>query len=71
MDYAMTQNNIGNAYSTLAEAEEKAQNCKKATEAYQNALKIFTEESYPLYSETISNNIDILTDFCKMNEMEL
>lgn len=60
-----------NKYKTLAEVEEKAQNCKKAIEAYQNDLKIFTEESYPLYNETISNNIDILTDFCKMNEIKL
>ena len=29
MDYAMTQNNIGNAYRTLAEVEEKAINCRK------------------------------------------
>ncbi|NIN68353.1 MAG: hypothetical protein GTO63_27330, partial [Anaerolineae bacterium] len=30
MDYGMTQNNLGNAYRTLAEVEEKAENCSKA-----------------------------------------
>ena len=48
MDYAMTQNNIGNAYRTLAEVEDKAKNCKKAIEAFQNALKIRTVEQFPM-----------------------
>ncbi len=46
--YAMTQNNIGNAYRTLAEVEDKALNCKKAIEACQNALKIITVEQFPM-----------------------
>ncbi len=71
MDYAMTQNNIGNAYSTLAEVEEKARNCKKAIEAYQNALKIFTEELDPVYNKIIANNLENLINFCKMNNIKL
>lgn len=71
MDYAMTQNNIGNAYRTLAEVEEKALNCKKAIEAYQEALKIFTENSYPEYNKIVAGNIEKLTNFCKMNEIKL
>jgi tetratricopeptide (TPR) repeat protein len=42
MQYATTQNNLGNAYSTLAEVEAKAENCKKAIEAYEEALKVTT-----------------------------
>ena len=30
MEYATTQNNLGNAYTTLAEVEEKSSNYKKA-----------------------------------------
>lgn len=71
IQYAMTQNNIGTAYSTLAEVEEKAQNCKKAIEAYQNALKILTEELYPAYNEIIVDNIENLIKFCKINEIDL
>jgi len=71
MDYAMTQNNIGTAYSKLAEVEEKALNCKKAIEAYKNALKIFTENSYPEYNKTVAGNIEKLTNFCKMNKIKL
>lgn len=71
MDYAMTQNNIGNAYSKLAEIEEKALNCKKAIEAYREALKIFTENSYPEYNKIVAGNIKELTNFCKMNEIKL
>jgi tetratricopeptide (TPR) repeat protein len=65
MDYAMTQNNIGTAYRTLAEVEEKALNCKKAIEAYRKSLKIFTEYSYPEYNKIIAGNIEELTNFAK------
>ena len=67
----MTQNNIGNAYRTLAEVEDKAKNCKKAIEAYQNALKIFTEESYPMYNKGIADNLGNLINFCKINDVKL
>ncbi|MGC1120269.1 MAG: tetratricopeptide repeat protein [Candidatus Methanofastidiosia archaeon] len=45
MDYATTQNNLGNAYETLGEVEDKSQNCKKAIAAYKEALRIFTEKN--------------------------
>jgi hypothetical protein len=35
MDYATTQNNLGNVYKILAEVEGKAENCKKAIEAFE------------------------------------
>ena len=41
MDYAMTQNNLGNAYTTLAEMEDKGVTCKLAIEAFWKALNIF------------------------------
>ena len=44
MQYGMTQNNLGDAYSTLAEVEEKGENCRRAIEAYRQALGVYTEE---------------------------
>ncbi|GIU71910.1 MAG: hypothetical protein KatS3mg003_1389 [Candidatus Nitrosocaldaceae archaeon] len=56
LDYAMTLNNLGNAYRTLAEVEDKAENCKKAIKAYEEALTIRTKDKYPLdYAMTLNN----------------
>ena len=71
MNYAMIQNNIGTAYSTLAEVEDKAQNCKKAIEAYQNALKIRTVEQFPMDYAMTQNNLDRIINFCKINDIEI
>ncbi len=57
VDYAMIQNNIGNAYVTMAEVEDTAQNCKKSIKAYQNALKIYTEKQFPIQYVMTQNNI--------------
>jgi tetratricopeptide (TPR) repeat protein len=57
MDYAMTQNNLGNAYSTLAEVEDKASNCSKAIAAYREALKVYTLEDFPMDYATTQNNL--------------
>ena len=67
----MTQNNIGTAYSTLAEVEYKAQNCKKAIEAYQNALKITIVEQFPMDYAMTQNNLDRIINFCKINDIEI
>jgi len=50
----MTQNNIGVVYRTPTEVEEKVLNCKKIIEAYREALKIFTEDSYPEYNRIVA-----------------
>ncbi|MEM2930854.1 MAG: tetratricopeptide repeat protein, partial [Thermoproteota archaeon] len=65
MDYAMTQNNLGNAYRTLAEVEDKAENCKKAIKAYEEALKIFTEKEFPETHHLVKLNLEKLLSFCK------
>jgi hypothetical protein len=44
---------------------------KIAIKAYQNALKIFAGELYPVYNEIIVDNIENLIKFCKINEIEL
>jgi tetratricopeptide (TPR) repeat protein len=56
-DYAMTQNNLLNAYVTLAEVEAKAENCKKAITASEEALKAYTLERSPMNYAMTQNNL--------------
>jgi len=56
-DYAMTQNNLGNAYCTLAMVEEKGDNCRRAIGAYQEALKVYTLERFPMDYAITQNNL--------------
>ena len=53
----MTQNNLGNAYGTLAEVETKAENCKKAIEAFEKALKVYALEKFPMQYAGAQNNL--------------
>jgi t-SNARE complex subunit (syntaxin) len=55
--YAMTQNNLGNAYGTLAEVEDKSQNCKKAIATYKEALRVLTEKEYPGPYHVVETNV--------------
>ena len=54
--YGAAQNNLGNAYRTLAEVEDKAGNCKRAIGAYKEALRLQTLEEFPMdYGKTQNN----------------
>jgi tetratricopeptide (TPR) repeat protein len=53
----MTQNNLGNAYRTLAEVREKDENAKRAISAYEAALEIRTIEKYPVDYAMTQNNL--------------
>ncbi len=44
LDYAMTQNNLGNAYRDLAGIEDRAANLQRAIAAYEAALQYWTPE---------------------------
>ena len=57
MDYAMTQNNLGTAYGTLAEVEDPASNCQKAIAAYEEALRVRTYEDSPMQYGATQNNL--------------
>ena len=57
IQYATTQNNLGNAYRTLAEVEDKSENCKRAIEAYLQALKVRTLDRFPIQYATTQNNL--------------
>ncbi|MEW6232612.1 MAG: helicase-related protein [Chloroflexota bacterium] len=56
MDYAKTRRNLGNACGTLAEVEPDAANCKRAIEAYEEALKVYALEHLPIDYARIQNN---------------
>jgi predicted RNA methylase len=56
LEYAMAQNNLGNAYNKLAEVKDKETNAQNAIIACQKALEIYTIEKYPIeYTRTQSN----------------
>ncbi|PKP59054.1 MAG: hypothetical protein CVT89_01715, partial [Candidatus Altiarchaeales archaeon HGW-Altiarchaeales-2] len=57
MQYATTQNNLGNAYKTLGKVENKAKNCKNAIKCYEEALKIYT--IVPMQYAGTQNNLGI------------
>ena len=46
MNWAMTQNNLGLAYSNLPTGD-RAQNLKKAIEANEAVLRVYTEKDFP------------------------
>ena len=48
LDWAMTQNNLGNALCTLGERESRTAKLEEAVAAYREALKEQTRERVPL-----------------------
>lgn len=56
-DFAITQNNLGNAYVDLAEVEDKAENCRRAVAAYEEALKVRTLDPFPTKYAMTQNNL--------------
>jgi len=65
MQYGTTQNNLGTAYRTLAEVEEKGENCRKAIEAYRQALGVYTEELSPqVHAEVAASLAEALEGVC-------
>ncbi len=45
-DYAMTENNLGNAYGDMAEVRGKEDNLKKSIAAYGEALQVYTMAAF-------------------------
>jgi hypothetical protein len=52
LDYAVTQDNLGDVYSALAEVKDKEENLSKAARAYEEALKVYTLGRYPAQFRT-------------------
>jgi hypothetical protein len=61
----MIQNNLGAAYRSLAEVRERGANLTKAINAYEEALKIYTAERYPLYHKRVSASLDLARQMVK------
>ena len=55
--YAQIKNNQGICYFELARVRDKKKNLTKAIGAYEEALKIYTVERYPLYHEIVASNM--------------
>lgn len=58
LQYAATQNNLGNAYLTITGIENRVLNCRKSIAAYKEALKVRTRERFPLQYATTRENLD-------------
>ena len=57
LDWAMTQNNLGNALHTLGERESGTARLEEALTAYRDALKEYTRERVPLDWAMTQNNL--------------
>jgi tetratricopeptide (TPR) repeat protein len=57
LDWATTQNNLGNALRCLGEREKNPKLVEKAIEAYRSALEVFTESQATYYIEGAQNNL--------------
>ncbi len=58
-DYAMTQNNLANAYGALAALEDREANLRRAIAGYGEALRFYTAEAAPLDYAMTQNNLAI------------
>jgi tetratricopeptide (TPR) repeat protein len=57
VEYAMTQNNLGNAFGILSEIRDKEENLIRSIQAHGEALKIYTIEAYPVEYAMTQNNL--------------
>jgi predicted LPLAT superfamily acyltransferase len=58
LDWAGTQNNLGNALLTLGERESGTARLEEAVQAYRAALEEYTRERMPLQWAETHNNLD-------------
>ena len=57
LDWAATQNNLGNALATLGELESGTERLEQAVDAFRAALKVFSDEGSPRYRTATQNNL--------------
>jgi hypothetical protein len=58
LDWATTQNNVGNALRVLGERESRTESLQQAVAAYREALKVFTKEATPCWYNIAQQNLD-------------
>ena len=68
LDWAMAQNNLGNALSELGQRESDTGRLEEASTAYREALQEWTRESAPLDWATVQNNLG--TSLASIGERE-
>ena len=56
-NYAMTQNNLGNAYGDLAGVRDKEKNIGLAVDAFNQALIVYTLDTFPVQYAATQNNL--------------
>ena len=66
-DWAMTQNNLGNAYLNRLWGE-RGENLERAIAAYEQALKVYTRESLPEKWAMTQNNLGIAYSYRLLGE---
>jgi tetratricopeptide (TPR) repeat protein len=57
LKFAHIQNNLGNAYSDLAEVRDGESNLGKAVAAFEEALSVYTFDAFPVYYAMTQNNL--------------
>ena len=58
-EYAMVQNNLGNANHWLAEEIDEGHNYEKAIQAYNESLRVYRLEKYPEEYAMVQNNLGV------------
>ena len=58
LQWAMTQNNLGNALWRLGERESGTEKLEEAVSAYNEALKEFRPEAAPYWHDITKKNLD-------------
>ena len=57
LDWAMTQNNLGNALAALGERERGTERLEQAVAAYRATLEVFADDGPPAYRDIVQDNI--------------
>ncbi|MFP4502821.1 MAG: hypothetical protein ACLFTT_17650, partial [Candidatus Hydrogenedentota bacterium] len=55
-EWAMTQNNLGNAYDQLPRGD-RGENLEEAIACYERALTVYTEEAFPHRHAMVNKNL--------------
>lgn len=58
LEYAYTENLVGNAYLELSKIKDRDDNLQKAIYSYEQAFSIFNREEYPEMNEIVQRNIN-------------
>ncbi|MBD2744081.1 tetratricopeptide repeat protein [Coleofasciculus sp. FACHB-1120] len=69
-DWAMTQNNLGNAYRDRIRGN-RADNLERAIACYRQASEIYTREASPDEWATIQNNLALASEKCEASNLPI